>query len=61
MFAKDETADAIGGEADRLKESQFAAAFENVAQDDHAKTEAAEEQAEPAEDLECADVRVLHG
>ena len=42
------------------QQAQFAAAFEDVAQDDHAEARAAEQQPQPAQDLERAQVSVLH-
>ena len=48
-------------EAHRHQQAQLPAPFEHVAQDHHAQPRAAEQQAQPAQHLERAQVGVLHG
>ena len=61
VFADEQPFERTRAEADGEQQGQFAAALEDVAQHDHAEADAAEQQAEAAENLEGAEVGVLHG
>ena len=60
VLAQDQALQQSPPEAHGHQQAQFAAPFEHVAQHHHAEPRAAEQQAQPAQNLERAQVGVLH-
>ena len=61
MLRKHQPLQRTPAESDRLQQSQFAAAFQDISQHHDAEARAAEQQAQSAQNLERVQIRVLHG
>ena len=60
MLTQHQPSQRFCAEADRQQQRQLTAPVQNIAQHHHAQARAAEQQAQPAEHLERAEVGVLH-